>query len=145
MGINELIKIGNNLKKLRKSKNFTQLQMANELGISVSAYSNYENDNRTPSLDTIYRICSILDVGLVELLDDYTMIFMNSQEVIDEINCTNEKYKKDHPEEYKKREEDINGKRLNNLIKRKTDILNNDGKQKVIDYIDDLDPKYKKK
>ena len=40
------------LTKLRKSRVYTQAQMAEKLGISRSTYTNYENGNRTPDFDS---------------------------------------------------------------------------------------------
>ena len=42
MGINEIIKVGNNIKKIRKEKNISQKDMAKKLNMPSSTYSNYE-------------------------------------------------------------------------------------------------------
>lgn len=41
-------KIGNELRKLREAKNLTQLEVAKNIGISVSAINNYEVGIRIP-------------------------------------------------------------------------------------------------
>lgn len=41
--------IGARLKGLRADAGLTQRQVADDLGIPVSTYSNYENDNRYPA------------------------------------------------------------------------------------------------
>jgi len=69
MGINEYIKIGKKIKKLRKEKGYSQKQMAKLCGIAYSTYSNYENDNREPSMKQIEKIASVLEISTAELLD----------------------------------------------------------------------------
>ena len=68
MGVNKIIKIGENIKKIRKNKGLAQKEVAKMLGIPLSTYSNYENDNREPSKETIEKIAYILDVTVSELL-----------------------------------------------------------------------------
>ena len=69
MGINQYIKIGSKIKKARISKGIRQNDMAEKLELSVSTYSNYENNYREPKLDIVEKICSILDMTIDELMD----------------------------------------------------------------------------
>lgn len=69
MGINQYIKIGSKIKKARLSKGIRQKDMAEKLELSVSTYSNYENNYREPKLDIVEKICSILDMTIDELVD----------------------------------------------------------------------------
>ena len=62
MGINEIIKVGNNIKDLRKKKGLTQKDMASLLNIPSSTYSNYENNNREPGKKILLNISEILGV-----------------------------------------------------------------------------------
>ena len=55
------------LTKLRKSRVYTQAQMAEKLGISRSTYTNYENGNRTPDFEVLGRISEVLACSLDEL------------------------------------------------------------------------------
>lgn len=55
------------LTKLRKSRVYTQAQMAEKLGISRSTYTNYENGNRTPDFEVLERISEVLVCSLDEL------------------------------------------------------------------------------
>lgn len=55
MGINQYIKIGSKIKKARISKGIRQKDMAEKLGLSISTYSNYENNYREPKLDIVER------------------------------------------------------------------------------------------
>lgn len=64
MGLNEIVKIGDKIRKYRKDSGLTQKEMALKLGIPYSTYSNYENNNRTPNIDVIYCIADILNVDV---------------------------------------------------------------------------------
>jgi len=69
MGLNELIQIGSNIKRIRKEKGFSQKYMAEEvLSIPRSTYSNYENNNRVPDKDTLERIAKALGVDVTAFL-----------------------------------------------------------------------------
>lgn len=74
MGINQYIQIGSKIKESRLSRNISQKDMAEQLGLSVSTYSNYENNYREPKLETIEKICEILGVTIDELMNtpEYT-------------------------------------------------------------------------
>ncbi len=73
MGINQYIKIGTRIKEARLAKQIPQKEMAKRLSLSVSTYSNYENNYREPKLDLIHRICDELGISLDELLGTSTM------------------------------------------------------------------------
>ena len=84
MGINEIIKVGNNIKRIRKQKNISQKDMAKKLNMPSSTYSNYENNNREPNAATLRKIAYILNVDISDLLN------LNSPE-----NESSEKYLSD--------------------------------------------------
>lgn len=68
MGINEYIKVGSLIKELRLSKGYTAKEFAKKIHVPYSTYSNYENNNREPSLDVLHKICDNLGVTIDELL-----------------------------------------------------------------------------
>ena len=68
MSLDEFYKIGNILKYLRTVKGITQKDMAEEIGVALSTYSNYENDNRTPNRNTLEKICKILNTTIPEIV-----------------------------------------------------------------------------
>lgn len=69
MGLNEIIKIGDRIRKYRiKTLGITQAQMAEKLNIPRSTYANYENNTREPNLDTLNKIANIFDISVNELL-----------------------------------------------------------------------------
>lgn len=56
------------LKELRKERGVTLKEVAKEIGVTASAYSNYEQGIRAPSLETLKRICQYYDVTADYLL-----------------------------------------------------------------------------
>lgn len=62
--------IGRRLYQARKGKNLTQEQLAEMLGMSVSAISRIETGRNVTSLETLIKICDALQIGLDELLYD---------------------------------------------------------------------------
>lgn len=62
------LKIGTNLRRIRRSKKITQFELAEKLGINRSSISTYECCAGNPSLDIFIRICEILDCTPNELL-----------------------------------------------------------------------------
>ena len=69
MGVNEIIRVGNNIKSLRKKKGLTQKDMASLLNMPSSTYSNYENNNREPSKEVLFKVSEVLNVDICELLN----------------------------------------------------------------------------
>lgn len=57
------------LKSLRKEHNLTLKQTSSALGLTTSAFSNYENGIREPSLDCLRNICKLFNVSADYLLD----------------------------------------------------------------------------
>jgi transcriptional regulator with XRE-family HTH domain len=52
------------IRKLRESKDYSQQNMAGELGISTSAYSKIETGKTDPSIGRLVAIAKILDVDV---------------------------------------------------------------------------------
>lgn len=57
-----------NLKYLRLKANMTKKELAQRAQVSQMAISHYENGNRKPSMEIIYRLAEALDVRPVEFL-----------------------------------------------------------------------------
>lgn len=49
-----------NLKKARKAKGITQVELAKLINVTQATYSEYENGKCKPSFDTVLRLCDIL-------------------------------------------------------------------------------------
>ncbi len=75
MRISEYLRIGEKIKTARKRSGYSQRAMATELGLSFSAYSNYENSYSEPSMEVIEQFCGITNMEVSELfelkLDNY--------------------------------------------------------------------------
>ncbi|WIG37302.1 helix-turn-helix domain-containing protein [Bacillus toyonensis] len=63
---------GQNLKKLRKSKDLTQEQLGEQLNLSRNQINNYENAMFEPSMETLLQISSFFDVSLDLLCNGYS-------------------------------------------------------------------------
>lgn len=57
-------KIGNQLKMLRKSKGLTTQQLANDVNVSQSYISRFENSRAIPDIDMLERLLKALDSDL---------------------------------------------------------------------------------
>lgn len=60
--------MGNKLKELRKQKRLTQKQVADRIGLAVSAVSSYEAGSRYPSYDVLIKLARIFHVSTDYLL-----------------------------------------------------------------------------
>lgn len=64
-----MVAFSENLRKLRKNKGLTRQFMADELGISLSAYGYYESNNGYPTVERLIKIANLLGVSVDELLN----------------------------------------------------------------------------
>lgn len=53
---------GTRLRESRKSKGFTQKELANQIGAKHNSISDWENDKNKPDPDTIELLCGVLDI-----------------------------------------------------------------------------------
>ena len=60
--------LGARIRKAREHKGLTQEQLSEECSLSPSFIGHIERGTRTPSLETVYAISCVLDVGLDELV-----------------------------------------------------------------------------
>ena len=51
-----------------KQSPFTQAQLAEKIGVTQSMISHYVSGRKFPALDTLSRLCSVLDLDANELL-----------------------------------------------------------------------------
>lgn len=63
-----MTKIKERLKRLRKENGVSQKEVADYIGVSVSAYSNYEQGIREPSLDVLLKLSNFFDTTCDYLL-----------------------------------------------------------------------------
>jgi transcriptional regulator with XRE-family HTH domain len=62
--------IGKRLREIRKNRGITLTELAEKTGLSVGFLSNLERDLSSPTLDNIQRICSVLEISLMKLLEE---------------------------------------------------------------------------
>lgn len=65
---NKKIVFSNNLKEYRLKQNLTQQQLADRVGLTHQAISNYENDIRNIDLDILVSLAKILDISTDDLI-----------------------------------------------------------------------------
>lgn len=73
--MNELL--GNRIKELRSAKNFTQEQMADQIGVSRQKYARIEKGTNQITLEMLSRIARVLDVTVADItrvLDETPMV-----------------------------------------------------------------------
>ncbi|MGL5153119.1 MAG: helix-turn-helix domain-containing protein [Clostridium sp.] len=63
MSVYKHLSLGERIKTIRKNKNISQKEMSKLLGIPYSTYSNYENNNREPSVEILKTLCEVLEIS----------------------------------------------------------------------------------
>jgi len=63
-----LMQIGEVIRKYRKSRNMTQEEVANRLGVTAPAVNKWENGNSFPDIMLLAPIARLLDITLDTLL-----------------------------------------------------------------------------
>ena len=58
--------IGNKLKQARVKAGFSQIQLAEKIGLSEKHVSNIERGQNFPSLDTFFRPCEVFNLSLYD-------------------------------------------------------------------------------
>lgn len=62
--------LGNKIKEFRKKNGLSQTEMAKALNVAIGTISMWENDLRTPDLNTIREIAELFKIGVDELIGD---------------------------------------------------------------------------
>lgn len=65
----DTMQIAKRIKRARIDKNMTQLQLADAMGVSYQAVSNWERGNSMPDISKLADLCSTLGLAVNELLD----------------------------------------------------------------------------
>ena len=68
--------IGQNIKKYRKEKGYTQIAVQMHTGIEQALLSKFENEERIPPTETLIRLADFYDVSI-----DYILCRTNKSEV----------------------------------------------------------------
>lgn len=65
-----MINIGERLKAIRNSQGISIRQLEFLSGVSQATISRIENENHSPSIETLEKICKALDITLKDLVDN---------------------------------------------------------------------------
>ena len=65
-------KVANNIKIARTKMNMTQMNLADEMGVSYQAVSNWERGNSMPDISKLPELCQILNISFEELVGERT-------------------------------------------------------------------------
>lgn len=63
-------KVANNIRNARTKLNMTQMNLADELGVSYQAVSNWERGNSMPDISKLPELCKILNISFEKLVDE---------------------------------------------------------------------------
>ena len=61
--------IGDKIRKVRELKGYKQEYVADQLGMSVTAYGNLERGDSSPSFDRLEEIAKVLEVSVQDILN----------------------------------------------------------------------------
>ena len=65
-----MVLLGKKIKELRTKSKFTQIELAEKLGVTKSSVVSYENDSRQPSYEVLIKMARIFNVSIDSLLLD---------------------------------------------------------------------------
>lgn len=66
----DMLKVGRNIVRLRGLAGLTQMGLADKLGISYQAVSNWERGNSMPDISKLPELAEIFGVGIGEILGE---------------------------------------------------------------------------
>lgn len=94
--------IGNRIRYFRTTKKLSQEKLSELSSLHPSYIGQLERGEKTPSIDTLYKICHGLDISLVQLLNeidiipsehsDYTYYAFESYKLIENQTPSNQKH-----------------------------------------------------
>lgn len=64
----DTMKVARRIRQARIERNMTQMQLADQLGISYQAVSNWERGNSMPDISKLEELCGILQISIADLL-----------------------------------------------------------------------------
>ena len=74
----DILTLGQNIKKYRKQKGLTQSELAEMIDLKSITIRKYESDDREPSIETITKIAEALGVPVSKLIEDDTFNLTDS-------------------------------------------------------------------
>lgn len=73
--------LSSKIREARQHKNLTQEQLAEKIGVSNNAISNWEHDVSKPDIDKIIKLCIALEVDPNYLLDYKNKIIKENNDI----------------------------------------------------------------
>jgi transcriptional regulator with XRE-family HTH domain len=73
-----MIEIGNNIRRIREIKNYTQEAMADKIGLSVTAYGDIERGKTDVNFTRLSQIAEALEVKPEEIVTFSSNVFNNT-------------------------------------------------------------------
>lgn len=92
------MKFSDNLKKIRKSKNISQEELADKVGVSRQSVSKWETSEAYPEMNNILELCKIFKCNINDLVND-NMIDLDSLD--EEVKMSVVKFKKEKQQQMK--------------------------------------------
>ena len=68
--VKEEMRMKTNIRQIRKARGLTQKQLADMIDVSESIISQYENERKSPSNETLLKLGEALDCSVSDILDD---------------------------------------------------------------------------
>ena len=78
--------VASKIRNARTSKNMTQMTLADTLGVSFQAVSNWERGNAMPDIGKLPDLCNILGISFEELVGEKSKVTENVQKVMNDQN-----------------------------------------------------------
>ncbi len=99
--VGEIMSVGSRIKELRENKGFSRSELANLLGVTVGAISNYENEVSSPKEPILFKIMDVLNCDANYLFQDaFDMPAMKNSVSVDEYEIIKKyRYLDDHGRE----------------------------------------------
>ena len=64
-----MVSVGKNIKRLRRERGITQMELADKLAVTYQAVSKWERCVNSPDIATIPKIAELFDVSIDELFE----------------------------------------------------------------------------
>ena len=92
------MKFGDNLKKLRKAKKYSQDQLAEKVGVSRQSVSKWETGDAYPEMNNILELCKIFHCKINDLINDS---IIDIESLDEEVKMNVVKFKKEKQKKFK--------------------------------------------
>ena len=84
----DTMKIAKRIREARIAQNMTQMQLADAMGVSYQAVSNWERGNSMPDISKLEDLCNTLEISISELLGMENRETISVKKVLDQENLT---------------------------------------------------------